>query len=242
MLQVGGFEPFSTTDWPGQLCAVVFVQGCPWRCGYCHNPALQARDLGRRVLGEAGRAERSEGADRPDWAGVRARLRERTGLLDGVVFSGGEPTVDAALPDAIDDARALGFRIGLHTAGIYPRRLEALLPRLDWIGLDLKTDRHRYAALTGAVNAGRAAAQALDLVAASGVPFEVRTTYDPEALPDDAVLAMAAQLREQAVGRWVLQRERRPVAGAAGAWHSVAPPSPALLDRLRGEGLAVECR
>lgn len=227
MLEVGGFQPFSTSDWPGELCAVVFVQGCPWRCGYCHNPGLQPR---RRT------------ANAPDWPAVLGLLRHRRGLLDGVVFSGGEPTVDAALPEAIDEVRALGFRIGLHTAGIYPRRLQALLPRLDWIGLDLKTDRSRYTALAGAATAGAAAAHALQLVATSGVPFEVRTTYDSDQLPDEALLAMAQQLRGQSVGHWVLQRRREPVAGSPGAWHQAPPPSAALRERLHGMGLRLVVR
>lgn len=230
VLELGGFQPFSTTDWPGQLCAVAFVQGCPWRCGYCHNPGLQPR-------------QRAAGA--PRWPEVQLLLQQRAGLLDGVVFSGGEPTLDAALPDAIDDTRAMGFGIGLHTAGIYPRRLEALLPRLDWIGLDLKADAAGYAALTGAPGSAETAAESLQLVAASSVPFEVRTTCDGTWLGDEALLAMAAQLRALGVTRWVLQRERRPLVGAAGAtgaWQTAAPAATALCDRLRGEGLAIEWR
>lgn len=227
VLELGGFQPFSTTDWPGQLCAVAFVQGCPWRCGYCHNPGLQPR-------------QRAPGA--PRWPEVQALLKQRAGLLDGVVFSGGEPTLDAALPDAIDDTRAMGFGIGLHTAGIYPRRLEALLPRLDWIGLDLKADAAGYAALTGVPRSADVAAESLQLVAGSGVPFEVRTTCDSAWLGDEAMLAMAAQLRALGITRWVLQRERRPVKGTTGAWQTAAPAATTLGDRLRSEGLAIEWR
>ena len=78
MLKVGGYVPFSSTDYPGKLAAVVFVQGCPWRCTYCHNPHLQPR-------------QQPPGS--PSWEQIRKRLQGRQGLLDAVVFSGGEATL-----------------------------------------------------------------------------------------------------------------------------------------------------
>ena len=107
MLEVGGLLPLSTTDFPDRLSAVVFLQGCPWRCRYCHNPELQAR------------ASTGELA----WRTVLDFLDRRAGLLDAVVFSGGEPTLQAGLARAVEDVRRRGFAAGLHTAGIYPRRL-----------------------------------------------------------------------------------------------------------------------
>ena len=131
-LQVGGLTPFTTIDYPGQLAAVVFVQGCPWRCGYCHNPHLQPRAP----------------APRPRWRAVLAFLRRRARACSTrVVFSGGEPTLDPALPHAVARRARLGFGVGLHTAGIYPQRLQALLPRLDWVGLDVKAPLADDAAL-----------------------------------------------------------------------------------------------
>ncbi len=117
-LRVGGVQRFTSIDYPGALAAVVFVQGCPWRCVYCHNPQLQSRQV-------------PQPAPAPAWPDLLAWLGCRRGLLDAVVFSGGEPTADPALPQAVDEVRALGFRVGLHTAGMLPRRLRTLLPRLD---------------------------------------------------------------------------------------------------------------
>lgn len=128
---IGGLTPFSSVDWPGQLAAVVFIAGCPWRCHYCHNPHLQARE---RHL---------------HWTQVMAFLQSRRALLDAVVFSGGEPLSEPRLPQLIAAVRALGFKTGLHTAGIYPARLAAVLPMLDWVGLDIKTTTSRYDTLTG---------------------------------------------------------------------------------------------
>ena len=73
MLRVGGLTRLSASDYPGKLAAVVFCQGCAWRCGYCHNPELQP----------------ARGAYEIPWADVLAFLEKRRGLLDAVVFSGG---------------------------------------------------------------------------------------------------------------------------------------------------------
>lgn len=223
-LRVGGFEPFSTADWPGRLVAVVFVQGCPWRCSYCHNDRLKPR-------------QRAPGM--PGWAQVRALLQRRQGLLDGVVFSGGEPTVDPALPEAVADVRDLGFEVGLHTAGIYPLRLAALLPRLDWVGLDLKATPDGYAAVTGVSRSGPPALRSLALLAESEVPFEVRTTGDARLLPAAALREMAALLARHGVRDWVLQpcRHEGPQGLEVAAW-----PDAAGVAALAGSGVAWRLR
>ncbi len=227
MLEVGGFEPFSTTDWPGALAAVVFVQGCPWRCSYCHNPALQPR---------------RPGLARVDWRAVRGVLERRRGLLDGVVFSGGEPTIDPRLPEAVDEVRALGFAVGLHTAGIHVKALTRLLPRLAWIGFDYKAPVDGHDALTGVRGSAAVAERALDAVAGSGVPFEVRTTTSPAWHGGDALVAMARRLHAAGVARWVLQRARTMAAdGSAPVATAPAPPAD-VLRAIAAEGMHVELR
>ena len=232
-LQVGGLTPFTSIDYPGQLAAVVFVQGCPWRCGYCHNPHLQPRGPG------AG----------PDWNEVLAFLRRRTGLLDAVVFSGGEPTLDPALPRAIADVRALGFKVGLHSAGIYPQRLQAVLPQLDWVGLDIKAplgDDAGLAGVTGvrgsAAPVRRSLAALVRHVRASGLLFECRTTAHPALLNDAALRAVADDMAAAGVTHWVLQIARPQ--GVTDALPAVGAdyPSPALLQQLRARVPAMTLR
>nr|NLD41558.1 anaerobic ribonucleoside-triphosphate reductase activating protein [Actinomycetales bacterium] len=121
-LQIAGLVPLSTVDWPGRLSAVVFTQGCPWDCGYCQNAALIDCELPGIV----------------DWAGVVDLLGRRHGLLDAVVFSGGEATRQNSLGPAMAEVREMGFEVALHTAGAYPRRLAEVLPLVDWVGLDIK--------------------------------------------------------------------------------------------------------
>ena len=192
-LGVGGVTPLTTIDFPGRLAAVVYCQGCPWRCPYCHNGHLAG----------------AQGGEDIPWAAVARFLQRRRGLLDGVVFSGGEPTAQGALEGAMEEARALGFATALHTGGAYPRRLERLLPRLDWVGLDIKGPEAAYPRLTGVEGSGAAARESLALLQASGVDHEVRTTVHPDLLTQADLEALADELRERGVERWVLQ----PVSG-----------------------------
>lgn len=188
-LRVGGFVPFTTTDYPGALAAVVFCQGCPWRCGYCHNPHLVA----------------AHGGAEHGFDGILDWLDSRRGLLDAVVFSGGEPTAQAALGEAIDAVRARGFKIGVHTGGAYPRRLAELLQHIDWVGIDVKAALAGYESVTGAMRSGVAAWASLDCVLAAGVAHEVRTTVHPTLTPAAAMESLARELSARGVERWVLQ-------------------------------------
>lgn len=189
-LRVGGVVPFTATDYPGKLAAVVFVQGCPWRCGYCHNPHLQSRD-GVVV-----------------WDDVMALLRRRVGLIDAVVFSGGEPTIDPALDAAITEVRQLGFAIGLHTACIYPDNLARVLPLVDWVGFDVKAPFDDYEKITGVSNSGHKVRACVELILASGVDHECRTTAHPALLAEDEILALAKNMARHGVQSYALQLVR----------------------------------
>ncbi len=188
-LRVGGFVPFTATDYPGRLAAVIFVQGCPWRCGYCHNPHLQERT-----------------SDSPlDWETILDFLRRRAGMLDAVVFSGGEPTMDPALGAAMRAVRDLDFKIGLHTGGTHPRRLREVLPWTDWVGLDVKAGFQDYDAITRIHGSGAAAQASLDILLEHGADFECRSTIHPRLHSPDALLSLGRRLHDLGVRRYALQ-------------------------------------
>ena len=155
-------------------------------------------------------------APRYDWREVRAFLATRQGLLDAVVFSGGEPLSEPRLPAMIRDARRMGFRIGLHTAGIYPLRLADALRHLDWAGLDIKADAQGYDDITGRRESQRPAQACLTLLLASGVDFECRITWHPDWLDETRLLALARELARRGVRRFAVQNARSsPTAAAA---------------------------
>lgn len=188
-LRVGGLAPLTTIDFPGALAAVVFCQGCPWQCRYCHNAHLIPSD--------------TPAANQ--WPDVQDFLRRRHGLLDAVVFSGGEPTAQHALADALDEVRRQGFKTGLHTNGAYPQRLHRLLPRLDWVGLDIKALPQDYPALTGVPHSGGPAWQSLDVLQDSAVPFDVRVTVHDALLPPARLDRLLKRLRAMQVADPKLQ-------------------------------------
>ena len=163
MLRVGGLTPLSASDYPDRLAAVVFCQGCAWRCTYCHNPELLAFG----------------GAKLVPWDSILAFLEKRRGLLDAVVFSGGEPTLQRSLPQAMRQVKAMDYLIGLHTAGIVPRMLERVLPLVDWVGMDLKADLSTHESITGVAGSAARAKRSMELIASSGVAYRFHTLAEP---------------------------------------------------------------
>ncbi|MDO5034842.1 MAG: anaerobic ribonucleoside-triphosphate reductase activating protein [Actinomycetaceae bacterium] len=197
-LQIAGLAPMSTVDWPGKLVATVFTQGCPWACGYCHNHAI----IDPQTPGIV------------PWDEVIALMKRRRGLLDGVVFSGGEATRQAALIQAAAEIKRMGFKVGLHTAGPYPRRLEQLLGSglIDWVGMDVKATVSNYPSVVGRANSGEKAFESLkillDAVAASGgdLEYEIRLTAFPSS--PGVELEVARLCLEAGVKTFALQQAR----------------------------------
>lgn len=192
-LPIAGLVPLSMVDWPGQLVATIFVQGCPWRCQYCHNTAL----LDCRLPGVV------------PWAQVEELLAKRRGLLDGVVFSGGEATRHPALGAAMRRVREAGFRVGLHTGGAYPRRLAELTPLLDWVGFDVKGLPADYPHIAGAGQAqGERSWRALAELTGAGIEVEARLTVYPGSHSPATVAQCAARALAAGAHTFALQQAR----------------------------------
>ena len=190
-LLLGGRVPFSTVDMPGRNAAVLFCQGCPWRCRYCHNAHLRPRS-------EASLA----------WEETLRWLEPRRGFLDAVVFSGGEPLLQPGLGAAMAQVKAMGYEAGLHTGGCDPLALEAVLPLADWVGLDIKAPRHAYDLITGVPGSGHAAWESLERTLRSGVSHEIRTTCHLDLLSEADLVLLAGSLAEAGAKVWTLQAFR----------------------------------
>lgn len=191
-LKVGGLLPLTTIDYPDHIACVLFCQGCAWRCRYCHNPEL--------IRAQA------EGA--VAWHEVVAFLRKRQGLLQAVVFSGGEATLQPALPAAMRRVRQLGFKVGLHSAGIKPNALRRVLPLCDWVGFDIKALEEDAALITGVSGSGRVNWESLELLIASGVDFECRTTVHWHLFDCQRLQRLAERLAAVGVQRFAVQLAR----------------------------------
>jgi pyruvate formate lyase activating enzyme len=199
-LRVAGITPFTSIDFPGKLSAVVFVQGCPWKCLYCQNPWMQSREF-------------TPGLEHGSWEEVTALLKRRHGLLDAVVFSGGEPCIDPALPAAVRAVKEMGFMVGLHTGGSYPRRLAEIIGMIDWVGLDVKAapgeeqDWHRIVGVRGAESLWE---ESFGIIRRAGTPLECRTTVHPDYMSEESIRRIARFLREKGVDTYALQLYRNP--------------------------------
>jgi pyruvate formate lyase activating enzyme len=172
---------------------VVYCQGCPWGCCYCHNPHLLPGVAAAEIA----------------WSEVLEFLRRRRGLLDAVVFSGGEPTAQPGLARAMRAVKALGYRIGLHSAGIYPRRFAEVLPLVDWVGFDAKAPFDAaYERITGVGASGEAALASARALLASGVDCEFRTTWHAGFLSPAELDRLTRTLADLGVRRYALQEFR----------------------------------
>ena len=224
-LRIAAMTPFTTIDFPGKLSAVLFVQGCPWQCVYCQNAWMQSREL-------------DPAEEHPSWDDAVRLLSRRRGLLDGVVFSGGEPCSDPALLEAVKTVKAMGFLAGLHTGGAYPRRIKEVLPYLDWVGLDVKalpTDAAAFERITQKRGSAAAFLETFEALAASGIRYECRTTVHPDLHDESHLLRLAEWLKAHRVKRFALQIYRKPPQSLLSVFAPVtrAYPSEAARQALR---------
>ncbi len=194
MIKIGDIEKFSIVDWPGKIAAVVFMQGCPWRCPFCYNQSLQ------NINGESDAT----------WENLVHLLEHRKGILDGVVFSGGEPLMQKNLPQAMNIVKDMGFEIGMHTGGYNPEALAKVLPHLSWVGFDIKApfEAERYKTATGGIADVEKVKESLDLLINSGINFECRTTCDPRILTPDDIYQIADTLNLLGVKEYYIQKYR----------------------------------
>ena len=219
---LGGFQPLTLTDFPGRVACIVFTQGCNLRCGYCHNWQL----IARKPVAEA---------NAPSEAEIFAFLETRRRKLDGVVVTGGEPTIQPDLLDFLARVKSLGFEVKLDTNGTNPSVLAEALTRglLDYVAMDVKHDPARYAELVGVAVDPCNLAASRDLLLSSGVAHEFRTTVVPQ-FHDEAAIERIAQFCAGA-SRMVLQ-------GVVSA-HASEPafrmcPSPTLNQLQRSKRIA----
>ena len=196
-MDLRGFDKFSLVDYPGKIGCIVFTGGCNLRCPFCHNPCLVV-----------------DPASQP-----RVTVREfmrfldtRRGLLEGVVISGGEPTLQEDLPEFVSEIRERGFLVKLDTNGTRPEMLRRLLesPGLDALGIDYKMPAARYGEVAAASQSGAelaaGVAESIRLALASGIVPDVRTTVHRELLSPGDLAQMRRELTEMGVTRWMLQQ------------------------------------
>lgn len=169
-MHIGGFQKFSLLDYPGKICAIVFTQGCNFKCPYCHNPEL----IDFCVVP-------SKASDIIDF------LKTRQGKLDAVVITGGEPTLQSDLKDFILKIKELNYLVKLDTNGTNPSLVEALLEQklLDYVAMDIKSPLEKYPMTVSNNIDLKKIRQSIDMIMKSGVDYEFRTTVVREMITTD---------------------------------------------------------
>jgi pyruvate formate lyase activating enzyme len=181
-VKIGGFQHCTLSDFPGHVAAIVFTQGCNYRCPFCHNGRLIPVDATAEVL-------------MPEDEVMR-QIESRRKHLDGIAITGGEPTLQPDLPDFIRNVRKLALAVKLDTNGSSPKMLQRLLSEhlLDFVAMDIKAPMERYATLAGVEIDANLLRESIALIASSGVAYEFRTTVVPALLSTSDMDAIRREL------------------------------------------------
>ncbi len=168
-MKIGGLLKFSMIDFPGYISAIVFTQGCNIRCKYCHNPELLP------LAAETSYSEEE----------ILYYLEKRKNCLEGLVITGGEPTLQPDLKDFIVKVKALGYKIKLDTNGTNPQMVRELINEhlVDFVAMDIKAPFEKYHLVCGSVNTAKVY-ETMTLIINSGIDYQFRTTYYKEVLND----------------------------------------------------------
>ncbi|MBF0331277.1 MAG: anaerobic ribonucleoside-triphosphate reductase activating protein [Candidatus Omnitrophica bacterium] len=160
---IGGLLKFSLIDYPGKVAAVIFTQGCNYRCPFCHNPALVLPELFTASI---------------DVAEVMAFLHKRRGQLQGIVITGGEPTLHPDLKEFIRTIKQMGFLVKLDTNGSRQDVLKDILSEklVDYVAMDIKSSLEGYCKASGVAVDLESVKASIALIKASGVDYSFRTT------------------------------------------------------------------
>lgn len=170
-MKIGGINTLTLLDFPGKVAAIVFTAGCNFRCGYCHNVQFVDPE----------QLEKLSGSFIPEDKFFNF-LDQRQGMLDGVVVSGGEPTIWPDLPDFIRKIKEKGFLVKLDTNGTNPAMLEKLYADklLDYVAMDVKMPLAEYEAVAGTCPPAEVLRKSVKAIKDSGVDYEFRTTVIDE--------------------------------------------------------------
>ena len=157
-MQIGGIQKSSLLDYPDKISAIVFTQGCNFRCGYCHNPELIVMKK------------------KPELSGFFDFLQTRKGKLDGVVITGGEPCLQTDLHDFIKKIHNLGFCVNLDTNGSMPDVLQQVISDVDYVAMDIKAPLEKYSEIAKININTEKIKESINIIMNSTADYEFRTT------------------------------------------------------------------
>lgn len=197
---IGGLEKLTLLDYPDHLAAIIFTQGCNFRCHFCYNPML--------VLPQTGGDEKNKkekGFSPLSTEDLFLFLKERFGRLEGVVITGGEPTLHPDLPEFIKHIKGMGYLVKLDSNGTNPEMLTELIKDklVDYIAMDLKAPLDKYETTVSVKLDWENIKKSVKIIKSSGLPYEFRTTVVPGLLEKEDFAKMGEIIKGAA--KWYLQ-------------------------------------
>lgn len=218
LVKIKGWQKTSLIDFPENVSSVIFLAGCCFRCGYCHNPDL--------VLYH----DRLEDIDE---ASLLKELEKKKGIIDGIVVSGGEPTMYNDLPQFIFKIKELGFLVKLDTNGSNPLMLKQLIDNglLDYVAMDVKASIERYPEVVGRKIDLRLIKESIDILKKSKVDYEFRTTVVPGLVEEEDVVKIGAFLN--GAKKFVIQNFRGEVNLVDNRYKHIKPFSGSELEKIK---------
>ncbi len=180
MISIGGFQKLSLVNYPGKTAAVVFLNGCPFRCRFCFNPALVRTPYARVIAAED----------------VLRDLRMFHWGLDGVVVTGGEPCMQPDLPDFLTELKLMGFPVKLDTCGYFPEVLSSIIGGglVDYVAMDIKAPFEKYSNVVQIKVEDARLRKSIQVILDSGVAHEFRSTLVSGLHEAEDVRCMARQI------------------------------------------------
>ncbi len=171
---IGGFQKFSLIDYPEKISAIIFTQGCNFRCPYCHNPELVLPEKYSNPIPEEE---------------ILSFLDSRKGKLDAVVITGGEPLLQKDIFDFIEKVKDMGFLVKLDTNGSMPEVLkEAIKLGVDYIAMDVKAPLEKYREIVRAEVNEEKIKSSIEIIMHAGIEYEFRTTVVKSLLSKEDIL------------------------------------------------------
>lgn len=190
-MKIAGFQKFSLIDYPGKISAIIFTQGCNFRCPYCHNPELVNSKLFTEILDEES---------------ILSFLKKRFGKLDGVVITGGEPLLQSDLIEFVNEIKKIGYFVKLDTNGSYPEILERLLTEnlIDYVAMDIKAPLEKYSDIAQVNISTEKIMKSIVMLLNSNIDYEFRTTVVKPLLTEEDLISIAKLIK--GAKRYVLQK------------------------------------
>ena len=190
-MKIGYVQKTSFIDYPGKISAVVFMQGCNFRCPYCHNPEL---------------VDPERYCDIIFMEEVYSYLEKRRGKLDAVVITGGEPTLQSGLIGFMQRIKSMGYLVKLDTNGSRPKIIQDALSKnlLDYLAMDIKAPWDKYSHVTGSLVNITHIKKSMATIMESDIAYEFRTTLVNSLLDPGDVLNIAKMIKGSKL--YVLQK------------------------------------